>query len=131
MSAFDELLLLMATDNNHEMSRNVLQREGTAKHSDATLSEERQKGGAKSRTCPSLSMFGVVPYLGTFLQDLTFIDSAHPNSIKGDLINFDKRRKVCVVCVARVHVCVCVSVWMWSCSHMYMHSGVPLPVAVL
>ena len=106
VSAFDELLLLMATDNNHEMSRSVLQREGTAKYSEATVSEEKQKGGAKSRTCPSHSMFGVVPYLGTFLQDFAFIGSAFPNSIKGDMINFDKRRKVCV-CVS-VCVCVCV-----------------------
>lgn len=37
--------------------------------------------------------YGTIPYLGTFLTDLTMIDTAIPDTIAGGLINFDKRRK--------------------------------------
>ena len=39
-----------------------------------------------------LISYGTIPYLGTFLTDLTMIDTAIENVTDG-LINFDKRRK--------------------------------------
>ena len=39
-----------------------------------------------------LFSYGTIPYLGTFLTDLTMIDTAIENVTDG-LINFDKRRK--------------------------------------
>jgi ral guanine nucleotide dissociation stimulator-like 1 len=36
---------------------------------------------------------GTIPYLGTFLTDLTMIDTAIPDLVADGLINFDKRRK--------------------------------------
>ena len=37
--------------------------------------------------------YGTIPYLGTFLTDLTMIDTAIPDVVNDGLINFDKRRK--------------------------------------
>lgn len=36
---------------------------------------------------------GTIPYLGTFLTDLTMIHAAIPDTIPDSLINFDKKRK--------------------------------------
>jgi ral guanine nucleotide dissociation stimulator-like 1 len=37
--------------------------------------------------------YGTIPYLGTFLTDLTMIDTAIGDVVADGLINFDKRRK--------------------------------------
>ena len=37
--------------------------------------------------------YGTIPYLGTFLTDLTMIDTAISDTVTDGLINFDKRRK--------------------------------------
>ncbi|KAL1782429.1 ral guanine nucleotide dissociation stimulator-like 3 [Sigmodon hispidus] len=42
---------------------------------------------------PSKLPPGPVPYLGTFLTDLVMLDTALPDMLKGNLINFEKRRK--------------------------------------
>ncbi|OBS79420.1 hypothetical protein A6R68_18171 [Neotoma lepida] len=42
---------------------------------------------------PSKLLPGPVPYLGTFLTDLVMLDTALPDMLKGNLINFEKRRK--------------------------------------
>lgn len=38
-------------------------------------------------------MQGTIPYLGTFLTDLTMIDAAIPDYLPNGLINFDKKRR--------------------------------------
>lgn len=38
-------------------------------------------------------MQGTVPYLGTFLTDLTMVDTAFKDFIQDDLVNFEKKRK--------------------------------------
>jgi ral guanine nucleotide dissociation stimulator-like 1 len=40
-----------------------------------------------------LAVQGTVPYLGTFLTDLTMVDTAFRDTTDDGLINFDKRRR--------------------------------------
>ena len=48
--------------------------------------------GENSNSFQAIS-YGTIPYLGTFLTDLTMIDTAIPDILPNGLINFDKRRK--------------------------------------
>ncbi|XP_021100474.1 ral guanine nucleotide dissociation stimulator-like 3 isoform X16 [Heterocephalus glaber] len=66
LSTFRKLSQIFSDENNHLNSREIL-----------------------SQKLPS----GLVPYLGTFLTDLVMLDTALPDVLKGDLINFEKRRK--------------------------------------
>lgn len=81
--AFDVLSELFSQEKNQQNTRQLLMKEGTSKYS---------QGSKRKKTEQNL-VLGVVPYLGTFLTDLMMIDTAYPSKVRGDLINFEKRRK--------------------------------------
>ncbi|XP_055856863.1 ral guanine nucleotide dissociation stimulator-like 1 isoform X2 [Episyrphus balteatus] len=93
MEIFSELARIFSEDNNAWAQREVLMREGTAKFADTVGEHDRhlQKIIQKQSTQTS---HGTIPYLGTFLTDLTMIHAAIPDRVTEDnLINFDKKRK--------------------------------------
>ena len=47
--------------------------------------------------------YGTIPYLGTFLTDLTMINTAIPDTLYENLINFDKKRKEFELLVQVIH----------------------------
>lgn len=89
---FNELARIFSEENNAWTQRDVLMREGTAKFADVVGENDRQlqKVFQKQNT---LISHGTIPYLGTFLTDLTYIHAAIPDTIADGLINFDKKRK--------------------------------------
>ena len=122
LETFEELARIFSEDNNALAQRELLVREGTARFADTVgendhhLQKVLQKHSENSRAIS----YGTIPYLGTFLTDLTMIDTAiqdtvankfpgraanepdsgkkdsndnEANEIKEMLINFDKRRK--------------------------------------
>ena len=46
----------------------------------------------------------VIPYLGVYLSDLTFLEDGNPD-FSGNLINFDKRRRIATV-INEIKVCI-------------------------
>ncbi|XP_021949203.1 ral guanine nucleotide dissociation stimulator isoform X2 [Folsomia candida] len=104
ISIFSQLSQIFSEDNNRSAQRTLLEAEGTAKFPTPTKNPKDRKffarvlrgQGTAGRGVASTeidSPNGTVPYLGTFLTDLTFIDSAISDKVHGDLINFEKRRK--------------------------------------
>lgn len=90
---FDELARIFSEDNNRWAQRELLMREGTAKFADTVGENDKQlQKLLHERGSPGVSN-GTIPYLGTFLTDLTMIDTAIPDTVADGLINFDKRRK--------------------------------------
>ncbi|XKL63502.1 hypothetical protein PGB90_005866 [Kerria lacca] len=92
---FNELARIFSEDNNQWFQRELLIREGTAKFADTAGENDRHLQKIIQRhkqNCGNIS-HGTVPYLGTFLTDLTMIDAANPDYLSGGLINFDKKRK--------------------------------------
>ncbi|XP_029164564.1 ral guanine nucleotide dissociation stimulator isoform X1 [Nylanderia fulva] len=92
---FRELERIFSEENNAWTQRELLIKEGTAKFADTAGRSDRhlQKLFQKQNTNAGNISYGTIPYLGTFLTDLTMIDTAIPDSIADGLINFDKRRK--------------------------------------
>ncbi|XP_008211420.1 ral guanine nucleotide dissociation stimulator-like 1 isoform X2 [Nasonia vitripennis] len=92
---FRELERIFSEENNAWTQRELLIKEGTAKFADTAGRSDRhlQKILQKQNTHAGNISYGTIPYLGTFLTDLTMIDTAIPDTIAEGLINFDKRRK--------------------------------------
>ncbi|XP_039281395.1 LOW QUALITY PROTEIN: ral guanine nucleotide dissociation stimulator-like 1 [Nilaparvata lugens] len=92
---FEELARIFSEDNNQWAQRELLMREGTAKFADTVGENDRQlqKVIQKQAHNSGNISHGTIPYLGTFLTDLTMIDTAIPDTLYEGLINFDKRRK--------------------------------------
>ncbi|KAK9869539.1 hypothetical protein WA026_003295 [Henosepilachna vigintioctopunctata] len=95
IEVFDELARIFSEDNNQWTQRELLMREGTAKFADTVGENDKQlqKIFQRQNNHTANISFGTIPYLGTFLTDLTMIDTAIPDTIGDGLINFDKRRK--------------------------------------
>ncbi|XP_026817312.1 ral guanine nucleotide dissociation stimulator-like 1 isoform X3 [Rhopalosiphum maidis] len=92
---FQELARIFSEENNQWAQRKLLIREGTAKFADTFGHNDRhlQKIIQKQQSTMSKLNIGTIPYLGTFLTDLTMIDAATPDLLPDGLINFDKKRK--------------------------------------
>ncbi|KAI1707950.1 rasGEF domain-containing protein [Ditylenchus destructor] len=94
MAQFKDLSAIFETDENGEEqnARTILDAEGTAKSSPLKRPQLIQNCRRTKSDVNLAESQGTVPFLGTFLTDLTMLDQAHFDTTE-ELINFEKRRK--------------------------------------
>ncbi|KAF6034667.1 RALGDS [Bugula neritina] len=96
MEIYTDLAQIFSLESNQIASRELLMKEGTAKVSTQTRRKSKTNGvsdAAMYRYDQSSLCCGTVPYLGTFLSDLTMVDSAFSDYTDSGLVNFEKHRK--------------------------------------
>uniref|UniRef100_A0A915EJ94 Ras-GEF domain-containing protein n=1 Tax=Ditylenchus dipsaci TaxID=166011 RepID=A0A915EJ94_9BILA len=95
MSQFKDLSAIFETDENgdEQKARTILDAEGTAKSSPLKRPQLIQNCRRTKSDVNLAESQGTVPFLGTFLTDLTMLDQAHYDLTPEGLLNFEKRRK--------------------------------------
>ncbi|KAK0405374.1 hypothetical protein QR680_017953 [Steinernema hermaphroditum] len=95
MAQFRELSAIFDVDENGDdhKARCILDAEGTAKSSPLKRPQLIQNCRRTKSDVNLAESQGTVPYLGTFLTDLTMIDQAYSDYVEDGLINFEKRRR--------------------------------------
>ncbi|XP_058027232.1 ral guanine nucleotide dissociation stimulator-like 3 isoform X2 [Ahaetulla prasina] len=94
-NSFRKLSQIFSEDHNHLNCREILLQEGDT---------QGPCDGWRNRQTPVRTSLKIptIPYLGIFLTDLIMLDTALPDFVEGQLINFEKRRKE-----AAVLFCIC------------------------
>ncbi|XP_034290428.1 ral guanine nucleotide dissociation stimulator-like 3 [Pantherophis guttatus] len=94
-SSFRKLSQIFSEDHNHLNCREILLQE---------VDTQGPCDGWRNRQTPVRTSLKTptIPYLGIFLTDLIMLDTALPDFVEGQLINFEKRRKE-----AAILLCIC------------------------
>lgn len=88
-TAFNHLCETFPDENCFLTSKEILM-ENESRTDDVLPSAESKSPGFCAKNAYK---GGAVPYLGTYLTVLTMLDTAFTDTVEGDLVNFEKRRK--------------------------------------